>query len=187
MIRSRGLFITAACFMMCIPGFFAAGQLQASGTFPDQAPQPFVLEEFVEDRGLRGSRWVLVDKSGFSLFMYEGFREIARFPVALGKNPGDKQRAGDMRTPEGIFRVVSIHDSKHWVHDFGDGEGPVAGAYGPWFIRLETGWKGIGIHGTHDPASLGTLASEGCVRMKNEDLLHLVGLTPPGTVVVVLP
>jgi lipoprotein-anchoring transpeptidase ErfK/SrfK len=73
------------------------------------------------------------------------------------------------------------------VHDFGDGKGPVSGAYGPWFIRLETGWKGIGIHGTHDPGSTGTRASEGCIRMKNDDLLRIVDETSPGTVVVIKP
>ena len=32
---------------------------------------------------------------------------------------------------------------------------------------------GIGIHGTHDPASIGTCASEGCIRLQNENLKKL--------------
>lgn len=36
------------------------------------------------------------------------------------------------------------------------------------------GHRGIGIHGTHDPASIGTRATEGCVRLNNSDLLELV-------------
>ena len=81
-----------------------------------------------------------------------GGEVIETFGAAVGKNAGQKRRAGDMRTPEGSFTVVQIQDSSSWSHDFGDGKGPVAGAYGPWFIRLATGWQGIGIHGTHDRA-----------------------------------
>jgi len=179
-----------SCLLLCffiLTGIWAPAAHPAPGTIPAEIPQPFLLENFVESWNLSDSRWLLIEKSRFTLIQYAGTRELARFGVALGKNPGDKQRIGDMRTPEGVFRVVSIHDSRHWVHDFGDGKGPVAGAYGPWFIRLETGWKGIGIHGTHDPASIGTRASEGCIRMKNENLLEIVDETPPGTVVVIKP
>ena len=65
-------------------------------------------------------------------------------------NFGQKVKAGDNRTPEGVFKVVSKEPAAHWTYDFG--KGPVKGAYGPLFIRLSTpGFKGIGIHGTHDP------------------------------------
>ncbi|KUK58585.1 MAG: ErfK/YbiS/YcfS/YnhG family protein [Synergistales bacterium 53_16] len=77
------------------------------------------------------------------------------------------------------------HDSRAWVHDFG--EGPVEGAYGPWFIRLKTGWQGIGIHGTHDPSTLGTMTTEGCIRMKNEHLLEILEHVGEGTLVVIDP
>ena len=49
----------------------------------------------------------------------------------------------------------------------------IKGAYSPWFIRLDTGWKGIGIHGTHDPDSRGSMATEGCIRMSNEKIQEL--------------
>jgi lipoprotein-anchoring transpeptidase ErfK/SrfK len=186
MRHKKNPFLAMLVCILCITGVFIPAVAMA-GTFPAEFPRPFVLEEFVETRNLADSHWILVTKSDFSLVQYRGIREIARFSVAIGAKPGDKQRVGDMRTPEGVFRVVSIDDSKHWVHDFGDGEGPVAGAYGPWFIRLETGWKGIGIHGTHDPGSIGTRASEGCIRMKNEELLQIVEKTAPGTVVVIRP
>jgi hypothetical protein len=32
------------------------------------------------------------------------------------------------------------------------------------------GHQGIGIHGTHDDNSIRTRATEGCIRLKNEDL-----------------
>ena len=117
--------------------------------------------------------WLRVIKGNFKLYLYQGLDMERSYEVAVGRNPGDKERVGDNRTPNGIFTVQSIEDSRSWVYDFGDGNGPVRGAYGPWFIRLRTGWRGIGIHGTHDPDSLGTMVSEGCVRMHNYDLGEL--------------
>lgn len=142
-----------------------------------------------------------IHKLDYRLDVYENGREeiIASYPIAVGKNPGDKDETGDMRTPcswgrkatiparyEGAgigvpssqapFRIENIIPAQDWTHDFGDGKGEIAGAYGPWFLDMETGWVGIGIHGTHDPASIGTMASEGCIRLRNEDLEQLKNL-----------
>ncbi len=139
---------------------------------------------------------IVVVKSEFKLYLYEGTNLIKVYPVAIGKNPGDKQKIGDCRTPEGNFYIVSIEDSSKWVHDFGDGKGPIKGAYGPWFLRLYTGkectrskksWTGIAIHGTHDESSIGKMASEGCIRMKNEDVVELKGMVKKGTTVIIEP
>ncbi len=109
-------------------------------------------------------------------------------PVATGKAYGDKQKQGDMRTPEGVFQVSDIQDSSKWTHDFGDGGGEIKGAYGNYFIRLRVpGHKGIGIHGTHAPESIGSRASEGCIRLRNEDLDELVSLISPPMTVIITP
>ncbi len=115
-----------------------------------------------------------ISKSKYELNLYEGKELIKTYRIAVGKNPGDKLRVGDHRTPVGRFKIVSIEPSSTWKHDFGDGKGKIAGAYGPWFLRLDAkGWKGIGIHGTHDPDSRGTMATEGCIRLSNEDISEL--------------
>ena len=49
----------------------------------------------------------------------------------------------------------------------------------------EPGNKGIGIHGTHDPLSIGTRATEGCIRLNNNDLVELVNVVRPGMMVLV--
>lgn len=74
-------------------------------------------------------------------------------------------------------------------HDFKDDSlGEIPGAYGPYFIRLDVpGQKGIGIHGTHDNNSLGTRASEGCIRLKNEDLEALVKRINTTSIVIITP
>lgn len=142
------------------------------------------------------NRRILVDKSDYRLAFYRNNQLQRTFRIAVGKNPGDKQRRGDFRTPEGRFRISQIQDSRAWVHDFNDGKGPIAGAYGPWFLRLKwdgdpssiaQSWIGIGIHGTHDSASIGTMATEGCIRLKNAELEELVRSVTVGTTVEIVP
>ena len=128
---------------------------------------------------------VIIDKSDYSLTLNKENEVEKVYDVAIGKNPGQKQKPGDLRTPTGTFAVDEILDSSYWKHDFKDGKGEIEGAYGPWFISLETGWEGIGIHGTHDPSTLRTMVSEGCIRMKNEEVAELRTKVGVGTKVII--
>lgn len=144
------------------------------------------------DRQLKridNASFVLVDKQDMCLHVYDyRGKELMTCPVTTGMNYGNKITAGDFKTPEGVFLVEDIQDASAWEHDFGDGLGPVSGSYGPWFIRLNTpGHKGIGIHGTHKPETLGYRDSEGCIRLDNPDVERLKSLVAPGTVVIVRP
>ena len=95
---------------------------------------------------------------------------------------------GDHKTPEGTFKINQLLNAKGLTHDFKDGKGPIKDAYGPWFLRLDVpGFWDIGIHGTPFPESIGTRATEGCVRLRNEDILDLKSRVKVGTVVIILP
>lgn len=144
-----------------------------------KAPKP---ETMKLARMISKGDYLLVEKSRHLLHHYVDGKLLASYSVALGKNPADKTKEGDNATPEGHYEINYIKDSSAWTHDFGDGKGAIKGAYGPYFIALYTGakgsfsgktWRGIGIHGTHNPASIGTNTSEGCIRMYNEELLKL--------------
>ena len=133
------------------------------------------------------ARIIVVSKQDMRLrvYDYKGTR-LMDYGIACGKNFGQKHKVGDMKTPEGMFFVQSIEDASERTHDFGDGRGEIQGAYGPYFIRLDTpGNKGISIHGTHDPLSIGTRATEGCIRLNNNDLVELVNVVRPGMMVLV--
>lgn len=133
------------------------------------------------------ARIIVVSKQDMRLrvYDYKGTR-LMDYGIACGKNFGQKHKVGDMKTPEGMFFVQSIEDASERTHDFGDGRGEIQGAYGPYFIRLDTpGNKGIGIHGTHDPLSIGTRVTEGCIRLNNNDLVELVNVVRPGMMVLV--
>ena len=130
--------------------------------------------------------FIVIDKSDFTMEIFRDGKPVGQYGIAVGKNPGDTQRVGDMRTPEGKFPLVQIQHASKWPHDFNAGNGPTRGAYGPYFIRLGTpGWTGIGIHGTHAPDSIGTNVTEGCIRLTNENVQALREMVKVGDKVVI--
>lgn len=134
--------------------------------------------------------FVKVDKQKLTLSIIAKNGNIVKeFPVAVGTGIGNKQKKGDMKTPEGIFKVQEIVDAHDWKYDFTDDSlGLVKGAYGPWFIRLDVpGQRGIGIHGTFDNSTIGKRISHGCVRMRNEDVEFLKKMVTVGTLVEISP
>jgi hypothetical protein len=164
-----------------------AGAVTVLLSSSDLLARPVSMETRLDGIDPKASYWVRIEKGKFMLSLMREAKVLKTFPVALGKNGGNKEKAGDMRTPEGTFSVERVQDSSAWVHDFGDGKGAIAGAYGPKFIRLKTGWSGIGIHGTHDPASVGKKVTEGCIRLRNEDLAEVAPYVKPGTKVQIDP
>ena len=74
------------------------------------------------------------------LMDYEG-NEVKAYGICCGKNYGDKQVIGDMKTPEGIFRITDVEDASTWGHDFKDGKGRIEGAIKKgktWLIPSDT-------------------------------------------------
>lgn len=139
--------------------------------------------------GLDTTSFLLVDKQKMTLSLVRpGGVVERRWGIACGKNYGDKTRKGDNRTPEGRFHINQLLKATGLSHDFGDGKGPIPNAYGPWFFRLDVpGFITIGIHGTPFPESIGSRSTEGCVRMRNEDILELKKYVAVGMPVVILP
>ncbi len=133
--------------------------------------------------------YIEIKKSEFRLYVKaEDGSIIYECPIAYGRNKGNKQRRGDCKTPEGTFKITQIVNSSNWSHDFGDGKGEIPHAYGPYFMRLGVPqFYHIGIHGTCFPESIGKNATEGCVRLRNEDLLQLVNLVHVGTKCTIYP
>lgn len=179
------LLIGITVLLLCAAG--CSGPISNSGgaLSGDTAPQQNATQEAKTEQAVPlianapSGTSILIRKSEFRLYLLVNGNVVQSWPIALGKNAGQKEVVGDMKTPNGSFPVDEVLDSSDWTHDFGDGKGEIAGAYGPYFISLDTStlsggaWDGIGIHGTHDPASIGTRASEGCIRMNNEDLRAL--------------
>ena len=126
--------------------------------------------------------FILISKPEFRLYVCEVVDgdtvKRVHYPVCVGLKKGQKQKKGDMKTPEctpeNPFVITEIVDASTWHHDFGDGRGSIL-SYGHWFMRLKTpGFSGIGIHGsTNNESSVPGRGSEGCIRLRDDDLIQL--------------
>ncbi len=147
-----------------------------------------------------GEYALVIEKEKQAMEIYKradfGWAFEKNYRVSTGKNPGNKTRQGDLKTPESpewkSFRVMSIEKSSDWLFE---GER----AYGPYAARLNAGsWDKHGnhnkdgyspilIHGTNEPEKIGARASHGCVRLRNEDILEAIarGYLRAGTKVII--
>lgn len=134
--------------------------------------------EMVKDRN---NCFIVMSKKDYYLYVYEAQGVdtvmVARFDACFSLKKGQKEASGDMRTPhctiDDPFTITEIKDASTWEHDFGDGRGPIK-SYGDYFLRLKTGHSGIGIHGsTNNVESVPGRASEGCIRLHDEDIVDL--------------
>lgn len=130
----------------------------------------------------RDNCFIVMSKKDYYLYVYEPQGRdtvlLARYDCAFAQRKGQKEQSGDMRTPHCTlsdpFTIEQIQSSGGWVHDFGDGRGAIL-SYGPYFLRLRTpGHTGIGIHGsTGNRQTVPGRASEGCIRLRDEDIADL--------------
>ncbi|NOY50906.1 MAG: L,D-transpeptidase [Chlorobi bacterium] len=137
----------------------------------------------------KSGKTIIVDKGERKMILFKDGKKLSAFKVTIGEEPGNKRRSGDNRTPEGIFVVGKIENSKNWYYyPDNDTSEPVLGAYGDWFIRLIVpGFQGIGIHGHYHDNDLGNRASKGCIRLSNNKLQEVVDFAEVGTPVLIIP
>ena len=137
---------------------------------------------------VKGPLHAVVDKSDFTLDLYfgapggPGSSYVTTFKVGLGKDdstplgkwlvePGRKLTNPTYYSPRGEG-VIEGNDPKnplgeHWIALTG-----VEGA--------AVGKEAYGIHGTIEPDSIGTMASMGCIRLRNEDVARVYEMLVEG-------
>lgn len=121
---------------------------------------------------------IVVEKSQYQLHWIVDYQMVKTYPIAHGKGNN---------TPVKTWMI-----NAKYVTDAG-------GVYGPRKMRLykhqggSSGRRGrrgrpgrwvftaYGIHGTNQPWVIGTMASHGCIRMYNSDILELWPQVPLGT------
>jgi lipoprotein-anchoring transpeptidase ErfK/SrfK len=112
---------------------------------------------------------IIIDKSDFKLYWVRDGVLVKTYPIAIGK-------AGTP-TPVGIWKVGMKH-----ITSWGS-------VYGPRKLRLyrktASGfvYTAYAIHGTNQEWVIGTMASHGCIRMYNRDVLELYPQVAIGTMV----
>lgn len=150
---------------------------KADGVNQVESDNPIILSTDYE----KDKSFIVISKKDLTLKVYAEVNGdtamVASFPVCLSLNKGQKEKSGDMKTPESEpgkpFKIKQIQDASTWEHDFKDGRGKIK-AYGNWFLRLETPFNGIGIHGsTNNEETVPGRASEGCIRLRDKDIIIL--------------
>lgn len=124
---------------------------------------------------------VVVDKSEFRLDVRYDGGYLMSFPVGHGS---------EGRTPTTTFEVNLRQEHPTWFPanrpsvPYGDPGNPLGER---WLgFAAADGFKGFGIHGTNQPSTIGTEASEGCVRLQNEHVIRLYPYISLGTKVTIL-
>ncbi|MDN3511072.1 MAG: L,D-transpeptidase family protein [Candidatus Jettenia sp. CY-1] len=129
---------------------------------------------------LTGKTKILVNKSDFTLTLLLNNHYVKQYRICIGK---------DDKTPVGMFEVKNKMKEPTWYSPQG-GVFP----YGHKENILGTRWigfkdkpnlYGFGIHGTTLPESIGTAASNGCVRMVNSDVEELYDFVTQDTEIII--
>ncbi|MFC4077136.1 L,D-transpeptidase family protein [Salinithrix halophila] len=120
---------------------------------------------------------VEINKTTNQLTLYKNGVVRRTYPVATGRTPD--------RTPEGTFRIIVKFNKPGWKGIPGGKPNNPLGAR--WLGLQVNGDKGrtYGIHGTNRPESIGSHASNGCIRMYNKDVIALYNTVPTGTQVTI--
>jgi len=135
-----------------------------------------------ENKGATANVAVNVDTKTNILQVHDGEKLIAAYPVTVG--------SGRTASPIGEWKVRRItkmptfrYDKEMLQHGQRSGNfhllppGP-RNPVGVMWIALNK--KGIGIHGTNEPGSIGHAASHGCIRLANWDVVRLATKIKPG-------
>lgn len=127
---------------------------------------------------------VAVDRERFTLTLYKDLEREKRYSVAVGK-------AG-LETPPGRYSIANKQIDPAWHVPNSDWAGELKGKVippddprNPIAARWLGIADGIGIHGTYEPASIGSQASHGCIRMRISDVKDLYERVPVGSIVYI--
>ena len=136
---------------------------------------------------------MVVEKSVRRLSLFRDGNQIKIYLIAFGRNPrGAKQEEGDMKTPEGIYKIdtrnaqSSFHLALHISYP-SDGDNKRAAARG-----VSAG-SDIMIHGIQNGRGwIGAFHrwkdwTAGCIALTDEEIEELWRVTPDGTTIEIRP
>ncbi len=136
---------------------------------------------------------IIVEKAARKLSIFRDGRQLKTYRVALGRNPvGPKREEGDMRTPEGIYKIdsrneqSSFHLALHISYPSDDDSARAAerGVSAGFDIMIHGIRNGFGWIGAFHRWKDWTI---GCIALTDEEIEELWRVTPDGTIIEIRP
>lgn len=152
---------------------------------------------------------IVIDPSKQNLYLVRGKEILESFPISTGK-AGIGSESGSGKTPPGTHRIKEKYGDGAKLGTIFKARANT-GSVGEIFtekidvledyvttrimwldgqednvnkgVNIDSHDRYIYIHGTPEEGLLGEPASHGCVRMKNNDIIKLYNIIPPGTLV----
>jgi lipoprotein-anchoring transpeptidase ErfK/SrfK len=124
---------------------------------------------------------VVVDLEACWALFFIGDEVAAAWPVGIGR-PGEE-------TPAGSYTVRNKLENPPWMKEgqepipFGDPRNPLGTRWIGW--DKDGAKTSYGFHGTWEQESIGHAASDGCVRLLNQDVEQLFQILPEGAPILI--
>lgn len=155
----------------------------------ERPPEGAIPAQFLQ-LSQRSRHAIAIDTSKARLYLFEngpaGLKLLADYYVSVGKSGIEKAVEGDLRTPLGVYYIISNLDPKSLKDFYGAGALPI-NYPNPYDARRGKTGSGIWLHGT-PPAQFARApkATDGCVVLANPDLLRIVRTVEVRTTPVVI-
>ena len=119
--------------------------------------EPFAMSE--------NKNIIIIDLYSFTLSLIDTSTNetIKTYPIAIGKK--------STPSPIGTWQIKS--------------KALMDGPFGGYWLGLNAPWDTFGIHGTNNPGSIGSMASNGCIRLFNNDIKDLFNRVDYDTSVII--
>jgi hypothetical protein len=164
----------------------AVPQTQRPGALAgdDDLPAP-LRRQIVAYPTSEPSGTVIIDTAHTFLYLTLGGGKALRYGIGVGRRgftwSGVERISRKSEWPDWIPPAEMIARQPYLPRWVGGGPGNPLGAR-----ALYLGNTDYRIHGTNNPASIGTRVSSGCIRMRDADVIDLYGRVTVGTKVIVL-
>ena len=157
------------------------GQPGADGELAPALQRQIVLYPSKEPAGS-----IIIDTPHTFLYLTLGGGKAIRYGIGVGRKgftwSGVERVSRKSEWPDWIPPAEMIARQPYLPRWVGGGPGNPLGAR-----ALYLGNTDYRIHGTNNPASIGTQVSSGCIRLRNDDVIDLYRRVSIGTKVIVLP
>jgi lipoprotein-anchoring transpeptidase ErfK/SrfK len=150
----------------------------------DELPAP-LRRQLVSFPSNEPAGTIIIDTAHTFLYLTLGHGKALRYGIGVGRKgftwSGVERISRKSEWPDWIPPTEMIARQPYLPRWVGGGPGNPLGAR-----ALYLGDTDYRIHGTNNPASIGTQVSSGCIRMRNADVIDLYSRVAVGTKVIVL-